>query len=272
MVRWRSLGSAVLLGIGVLGVFAAPAHGTGAHRALVVVDTGATTYRQLVTFDEDSITGLRALELAGANPVVYTYSGQGGAVCRLFDVGRDAGPGCLGGADGDSRYWAYFRAPSGTASFTYSRAGAGSVQVYDGDVEGWKFGTGDAPTWSAVPASPPPPTVAPVPPPTVVPSGSGPAVGPAVGGSGPAPVVAPDPAALGPSTTTVPDSATTKLPTSVRGKQVSKRSTGRVASGPLSTSSGDGGGAGSLAWFALVAAALGAGVVYLRRMRRARGA
>ena len=28
--------------------------------------------------------------------------------------------------------------------FTYSRAGAGSTQVHDGDVEGWKFGTGAA--------------------------------------------------------------------------------------------------------------------------------
>ena len=288
MARWRSLGLAIFLAASVLGLSVAPAQAAGAHRALVVVDTGTTTYREVITFTEDSVTGLRALELAGANPVVYTYSGQGGAVCRLFGVGRDSGPGCLGGADGDNRYWAYFRAPSGTSSFTYSRAGAGSVQVHDGDVEGWKFGTGQAPGWSAVPAPSTTTTVAPAPPPTEPPA-SGPGSGPAVGGSGPtavgsgpvgvggpvpAPIVAgaTDPNAAGSSTTTGPASGDGKPKTSVRGKQVTKRSTGRVASGPPSSSSGgDGGGAGSLAWFAIVAAALGAGVVSLRRLRRARG-
>lgn len=283
MVRWRSLVVVLLMAGGVYS--AAPAQAAGAHRALVVVDTGSTTYRQVITFTEDSVTGVHALELAGANPIIYTYSGQGGAVCRLFEVGRDAGPGCLGGADGDNRYWAYSRAPSGTSSFTYSRAGAGSVQVHDGDVEGWKFGTGESPAWSAVPPPSTTTTVAPAPPPTVPPTvggsgqgltGAGP--GPVTaGGSGSAPAPVPpgavDPNALGSTTTTaVPAIAGTKPKTSVKGKDVSKRSTGRVASGAVSSSSGgDGGGAGSLAWFALVAVALGAGVVYLRRMRNARG-
>ncbi len=290
MARWRSLGSAIFLAASTLGLSVASVGAVGPHRALVVVDTGSTTYRQVVTFTEDSVTGLHALELAGATPVVYSYSGQGGAVCRLFGVGRDSGPGCLGGADGDNRYWAYFRAPSGTSSFTYSRAGAGSVQVHDGDVEGWKFGTGQAPGWSAVPAPSTTTTVAPAPPLTAPPAsgaGSGPAVGrpgPAsvgpgplgIGGPVPAPIVAgaTDPNAAGSSTTTGPASADAKPKTSVRGKQVSKRSNGRVASGPLSSSSSgdDGGGAGSLAVFAIVVAALGAGVVSLRRLRRARSA
>ena len=290
MARWRSLGLAIFLAASALGLSVAPAQAAGAHRALVVVDTGTTTYRQVITFTEDSVTGLRALELAGANPVLYSYSGQGGAVCRLFGVGRDSGPGCLGGADGDNRYWAYFRAPSGTSSFTYSRAGAGSVQVHDGDVEGWKFGTGQAPDWSAVPAPSTTTTVAPAPPPTAPPA-SGPGSGPAVGGSGPtavgsgpvgvggpvpAPIVAgaTDPNAAGSSATTAAPAITGAKPkTSVKGKQVSKRSTGRVASGPVSSSKGgDSGAAGSLAWFALVAAALGGGVVFLRRLRRTRGA
>ena len=283
MARWRSLGFTIVLAASALGLSASPAQAAGEHRALVVVDTGTTTYRQLITFAEDSVTGVHALELAGANPVTYTYSGQGGAVCRLFGVGRDSGPGCLGGADGDSRYWAYFRAPSGTSSFTYSRAGAGSVQVHDGDVEGWKFGTGAAPAWSAVPAPSTTTTAAPAPPPTappVVGSGPGPAVvGPGPVGVGSGPVPAPtiagavDPNAVASSTTTGPSAAGAKPKTTVKGKEVSKRSTGRVASGPLGPSSGgdDGGGAGSLALFAIVAAALGAGVVYLRRVRHARG-
>ncbi len=157
MARWRALlGSAVMLLSAVVALPGAPAEAAGTHRALVIVDTGATTYQRVVTFTTDSITGIQALELAGADPVVYSYAGQGGAVCRLFGVGRDAGPNCLGGADGDNRYWGYFRAPSGTSSFTYSRAGAGSTQVRDGDVEGWKFATGQAPAWAPVP--PPPST------------------------------------------------------------------------------------------------------------------
>ncbi len=286
MVRWRPLGLTIFLAASALGLCAAPAQAAAEHRALVVVDTGTTTYRQLITFTEDSVTGVHALELAGANPVIYTYSGQGGAVCRLFGVGRDSGPGCLGGADGDSRYWAYFRAPSGTSSFTYSRAGAGSVQVHDGDVEGWKFGTGQAPAWSAVPAPPTTTTTGvPTPPPTSPPAsngGSGPVVGvpgPASVGAGPNPAAivpgAADPNAPTPSTIApTPAVSDTRAPTSVRGKEVSKRSTGQVASGPLSSSSdGDGGGsAGSLALFAVAATALAAGVVYLRRLRRARSA
>ena len=119
MTRWRSMIIALLFTATCAAVVGStPALAAGAHRALVVVDTGSTTYRQVITFDGDSVTGLQALDLAGANPVVYSFAGQGGAVCRLFGVGRDAGPNCLGGADGDNRYWAYFRAPSGTSTFT----------------------------------------------------------------------------------------------------------------------------------------------------------
>jgi hypothetical protein len=256
---------AVLLAAGCLGIVTpGPAAAAGAHRALVVVDTGSTTYRQVVTFDGDSVTGLQALQLAGANPVVYSYAGQGGAVCRLFGVGRDAGPNCLGGADGDNRYWAYFRAPSGTSSFTYSRSGAGSVPVHDGDVEGWKFATGEAPSWSAVP---PTPTATLATPPPTVPTRVGSVTGPINSGAGPTPSVVDPNAALATSTTT--DPSANGAATDVRGAQVEQHPTGRVASGPVTPSGGgDGGGAGSLAIFAIVAAALGAGVLYLRRVRR----
>ena len=118
-IRAASVAIAVLTAVASGGVLvqtvtAPAASAAGAHRAMVVVETGTATYHQVVTFTADSITGIQALELAGAQPVVYSFAGQGGAVCRLFGVGRDAGPNCLGGADGDNRYWAYFRAPAGT--------------------------------------------------------------------------------------------------------------------------------------------------------------
>ena len=265
--------SAGLIGMPGSGV----AHGAGAHRAMVVVDTGATTYQKVITFDGDSVTGIQALALAGAEPVVYSFSGQGGAVCRLFGIGRDAGPNCLGGADGDNRYWAYFRAPSGTSSFTYSRAGGGSTQVHDGDVEGWKFGTGAAPAWSPVPVEPATTTTTATPPPPPNPPPAGGPVG--VAPTGTAPILAPDAtpeqiaafyAALGSTTTTtvVPGTA------EVRANRAARGATRRVAAGRVAgrtdspASNGDGGSAGSLALFALVAVALGGGGMLLRRSRR----
>ncbi|MGZ4676219.1 MAG: hypothetical protein ACXVJ7_00615 [Acidimicrobiia bacterium] len=267
--------ASVALALGSFGA-AVPAAASGSARALVIVDTGTTTYSRVVTFD-GSISGIQALQLAGADPVVYTFTGQGGAVCKLFGVGRDAGPNCLGGADGNPDYWAYFRAPNGTSSFTYARGGAGSVQVHDGDVEGWRWGTGAAPAWSGLPPT------------TTTTSGASP---PSAGGSaGSAPIAGTRPGSAAPgaapadpdalakwvlavaaqsSTTTT----TTVAPTGgdraaeVRGARTD-RSTRRVASGPgPQGSDGGGNGAGSLAIFAVVLVGLLGGGLFLRRARR----
>ncbi len=286
MARIRAASVAIALltavassGVLVQAVTAPAASAAGAHRAMVVVETGTATYRQVVTFGADSITGLQALELAGAQPVVYSFAGQGGAVCRLFGVGRDAGPNCLGGADGDNRYWAYFRAPAGTTAFTYSRAGAGSTQVHDGDVEGWKFGTGSEPAYAALPAVTTTTTAAPVitPPPPAANGGSGSL--PIAGGPNGA-VVVPrmqlDPNALAAflaSTTTTTLSAPSanaaaaeRAATEVKGR----RANGSVHASVMQGADGgsDGGGAGSLVIFGLVAVALVGGGLLLRRSRR----
>ncbi len=251
----------------------------GAHRALVIVDTGGSTYQRVVTFDTDSITGMQALSLAGANPVVYTYAGQGGAVCRLFGTGRDAGPNCLGGGDGDNRYWAYFRAASGTSTFAYSRGGAGSAAVHHGDVEGWNVGTGDAPARSAVPSATTTTTTAPL----VSPGGgSGPAVASSVpvGSGGPPVGATPEQiaafwAAAAAGTTTTTTSSTAPA-THLRGAFTRRAAggSGRVAASrnALPADSGDGSGSGSTGWgsivgFAAAAAAIVGIGLYLRRLR-----
>ncbi|MEP6622850.1 MAG: hypothetical protein ABJC79_00255, partial [Acidimicrobiia bacterium] len=235
----------------------------------------------VVTFDADSITGMQALALAGADPVVYSYAGQGGAVCRLFGAGRDAGPNCLGGGDGDNRYWAYFRAAGGTSTFTYSRTGAGSTAVLDGDVEGWKFGTGAMPAWSAVPPAATTTTGPAVANPGV---GSGPAANPsASAGSGGPPVgatpeqiaafwAAARAAASTTTSTTSPPAVTAAANDEVRGRNA-PRASGRVSAiGPTGGSSGaDHGGGGSPVAFAIVAAALVSGALWLRRSRRTHG-
>ena len=147
-LRVARLGLALTVALGASSIampvaVAAPS----VNRAAVIVETSNGTNRIVIEFTEDSITGIEALRRAGAEPVLYSYSGVGGAVCRLFGVGRDSGADCLGGTGGDARYWAYFRSASGTSSFKYSSIGAGSTTVRDGDVEGWRFGTGAAPAY-----------------------------------------------------------------------------------------------------------------------------
>jgi hypothetical protein len=165
---FASVGSAAHADVG--------AQGCSAH-AVVVVEPGpgATT----ICFD-GSISGIDALQLAGANPVTYGFSGQGAAVCQLFGVGNPADGSCLVGPGG--QYWAYYRAAPGTGGWTYSRGGASSTTVVDGSVEGWRYGTGGAPGFvpfcsvvsCAPPATDPPPPVIAAPAPAQTPAPPGP--------------------------------------------------------------------------------------------------
>ena len=287
---------ALLLGLfaTAAGVGASPSTAAAAspHRAAVIVDTGATVHKVVITFTEDSITGIEALQSAGANPVVYSM-GPGGAVCRIFGVGRDAGPNCLGGQDGDNRYWAYFRAPAGTSSFTYSRVGAGTARVHDGDVEGWKFGTGTAPAFvslaSLTPPPPPPPPTTPTTKPagTVTPGGSTPGAAPGAAGAvtGPAAAgatststlpVAGGAAANGATSATGKPGATARSDGSGGSKQsgtAEARATnadGEALETALTSSEQDGGGSStwSLLLFAVVLAAIIGAIFFVRRLRK----
>ena len=265
------------------------------HRAAVIVDTGGTVHKIVITFTEDSITGIEALQKAGANPAVYSM-GPGGAVCRIFGVGRDPGPNCLGGQDGDSRYWAYSRAPAGTSSFTYSRVGAGTARVHDGDVEGWKFGTGTAPAFvslASLTPPPPPPTQPPAtrPPATVAP-GSGSSSNP---GGAPGAVAGQAPGGSPSTPSTLPVTGATAKPgaTSATGKagataraEASRSGTGTKRSSndegratdangetvetALTSSDGDdgGGSAWSLLLFAILIVAIVAAIFFVRRLRK----
>lgn len=154
-------------------------------RAVVVVEPGPGPVS--ICFD-GSISGLDALQLAGANPVTYGFSGQGAAVCQLYGVGNPPDQSCLTGPQG--QYWAYYRAAPGASGWTYSRAGAATTTVVDGSVEGWRYGTGAAPGFVAFcavvscapPATDPPPTAPPAAAPTDT---SGAAASPAASGLAP---------------------------------------------------------------------------------------
>lgn len=172
--RLRRAGALVVAVAAVLVTLAGSAAGEGVSRAAVVVDLGDEVRTARITFSGE-ITGIEALQLAGFDPVVRAYGGTGGAVCAICDHGCPSDSTCLtcGGAD----YWAYFRAPAGTNSYTYSPAGAGATRVRDGDVEAWKWGRGNPPrfvsfaeVWGepATTTTAAPPRTAPEPPPATM--------------------------------------------------------------------------------------------------------
>jgi hypothetical protein len=277
-----------------LGVGALPSVATAAetHRAAVIVDTGAGVHKVVITFSEDSITGIDALQRAGANPVIYAM-GPGAAVCRLWGVGRDAGPSCLGGTDGDNNYWAYWRAPAGSSSFSYSRVGGGASQVHDGDVEGWKFGTGTAPAYvslASLTAPPPPPSTARPPattPPTKAPAGPG---ATAAGGGTPPGSTAPGVAGVvPPSSSTLPVTGggvkpTTKTTVPGVGAKTNTHETrdsegseeagasgaadGRTVNTTLASSDSDSSATWSYLGLALLLVAIAGAIFFVRRGRR----
>jgi hypothetical protein len=139
---------------------------SGTSTAVVIVDTGGGVHQTVIHFD-GAVSGLGALQLAGANPETIDYGGSlGQAVCKLYGVGDAPVPGqCPGG-------WTYYRAVGGANGWSQSSLGASNTTVHDGDVEGWKYSGGQPPFHSycsvvgcAPPPTSPPATAAPAPPP-----------------------------------------------------------------------------------------------------------
>lgn len=115
------------------------------HHAAVIVDTGETVKKVCVTFSEDQISGAEALRRAQVDAVFSSYGGRGEAVCSICGVGCPAGD-CFCDA---RRFWAYHRAEPG-GGYTFSRSGASTTVVRDGDVEGWSWGSGAPPPYVSV--------------------------------------------------------------------------------------------------------------------------
>jgi hypothetical protein len=120
----------------------------GLHHAAIVVDTGDGQVRKLcLAFPEAELDGIEALRRVDTRPYRFeTFGSKGVAVCMLCGVGCPSGD-CFCDS---SRYWAYFRAGPGGEPYQASRAGASSTTVRDGDVEGWKWGKGEAPPATTV--------------------------------------------------------------------------------------------------------------------------
>jgi len=255
------------------------------NRAGVIVDLGGGDVRRyLVEFTASSINGIEMLQRAGADPVVRQFAGEGGAVCALCGQGCPADGSCLTCADG--RYWSYWRASSGSSTFSYSRAAASSTQVRDGDVEAWVWGTGGAPpAYASVaqiaggssptttpPPTPPPTSAATTPAPapstpegpggadTGGATGSGTVSPGAVGGAGAGAKVM-DPANSSTSTSTTAPPASASRAASAEEAAAGDPTAPRVATG------GDGGSPVGLIAVAVILAGLAAGGLHARRVR-----
>jgi hypothetical protein len=266
----------VLAALAVVAVLAGPvtevptASAQVQNRAAVVVDTGSGSAAVCVRFSEPTITGLDALQRAGLGAVVRSFSGQGGAVCGLNGVGCPADDSCL--TCQAPNYWAYHRAGPGAGGFAFSSTGAGSTQVTDGSVEGWRWGTGAAPAFRTVDqvcGAPPAPAPSPGTPDPATPAPPG-----ATGGADPAAGPAADPsvpaATTGPITTTTLGGTSTTVGESGAEAKEGAGGPRDDVDGELAASSGaepDGGGSpwAVVAFGALVAGIGGAAVVIRRR-------
>lgn len=104
----------------------------------------------------DPTSGLAALKGAGFG---YTFApNEPGFVCQI-----DGAPGdqnCM-----KPNYWAYYHASAG-GSWRYSTVGAGSFDPAPGSVEGWRFGSGSAPSTAPPGTGSPKPSPKPTPKPT----------------------------------------------------------------------------------------------------------
>jgi hypothetical protein len=277
----------VLTLVGALGPgggVASVAAANGDHHAAVIVSANGTVVRRVVTFTTDSVSGLEALRSAGFDPIVYGFTGLGAAVCALHVplqgplVGCPADNSCLTCAS--PNYWAYFEAASGTSTFQVSRAGASSTHVHDGDVEGWKWGSGDAPPYSSVASlmGPPPsgPPASGWPPPTSPAgvTGNGSVTSP---NSNTPPTARTQPGVTTTSGTPGAGAAVTTAPTATSAATASTvtsaAGTGTQVAGrraARNTHDSGGGSAIGLVAFGLVAAGLAAAVLLARRARARR--
>jgi MYXO-CTERM domain-containing protein len=246
------------------------AHAQTSSRAVVIVSTGSGVHTEVIEFS-GTISGMEALQLAGASPETITYGSLGQAVCKLYGAGDEPVPGqCPGG-------WVYYRAVGGAGGWSQSSIGASNSVVHDGDVEGW--GYGGAPPFSsfcAVAGCAPPPTTPTAP--TVSGGGVGGVSGGSIDTSSPGGTVAGGPAggptdpataATNPAGTGAGDSTPSAVATAHASTGVGRR-VGRIVAagnGSASTAADSGSPVGVVVAGAVVAVLVGAGLL-LRRRRR----
>ncbi|MFG1885801.1 hypothetical protein [Micromonospora sp. NPDC049102] len=143
--------AAVVAGAGLVAVDPLP---RAAHAAACTPGAGVTVVVDLTAFGlgaqtgcrlGDPPTGLAALQGAGFT-VTGTQRWGLAFVCRINGYPLPAAEPCVNTPPA-SAYWSYWHAvPGGT--WSYSTLGASSYNPAQGTVEGWRFGSGQAPSIS----------------------------------------------------------------------------------------------------------------------------
>ena len=129
------------------GASASCAAASGRPHAALVVDTGVRTTTYCVALDATSVSGIRLIQLAGAQYGLSYHLGFGSqAVCQLNGVGPNGGD-CFSAYPD---FWGYWHGTAG-GGWSWAGSGAASAAVTDGSVEGWSFGPGDSGTTHAAP-------------------------------------------------------------------------------------------------------------------------
>jgi hypothetical protein len=284
----------------VLGAFLAALALVGVARADgeagVVIDYGGTVRTECVAFEGDSISGEELLRLAGAT--FDQFGGGARALCSLDGVGCSDSSSfescfceCKSGS-GACTYWAFFIQRYG-GSWQYSAVGFNLAVVRDGDLHGWKWGSGSM--QSAPPPSgttfenvcghspnggqpptptptntPPPPTATPTRAATATPTGTAPGASASPSAASPSPAVA-TPTATPPAATVT--SSPSNTPSAGATRQTPAPVTVTMMPPGTGDSSDEDGGTPIAAWagFGAVALLLAGGIAFATMRRRADG-
>ncbi|MEM7118818.1 MAG: hypothetical protein AAF614_40750 [Chloroflexota bacterium] len=122
----------------------------GGNQVALVVDYGdGNVQTSCLNFSEESLTGYEVLQRSNL-PLTVGVGGAGTSICAIGGVGCPASDcfcQCTGGAD--CIFWSYWHGQAD--SWEFSGLGANNYTVYDGAVEGWRWGQG-----STQNADPPP--------------------------------------------------------------------------------------------------------------------
>ncbi|MER7169415.1 hypothetical protein ABT336_25570 [Micromonospora sp. NPDC000207] len=151
--RLAGLIAAAVVAVGLVAADPAPqaaqaAPCTGTTGVTVVVDYGPLGGGvQVGCHVGDPATGLAALQGAG-----FTVTGTArwglAFVCRINGQPTSATEPCVNTPPATA-YWSYWHAAGSGSPWTYSTSGASSYNPAPGTVEGWRFGTGTAPSITA---------------------------------------------------------------------------------------------------------------------------
>lgn len=155
MTPLRAL-AVLLVALATLGVlFAAESQASSLNRAGLVVAFPDRTEVHWVDFAEDQISGAELLRRSGLEVTFSGFGGLGDAVCAIEDVGCfDPGDCFCQCKSGACRYWAYFRWDETQGKWVTMPVGPSTRKLGDGDIDGWAWGSGKPPAWTAPPKEP----------------------------------------------------------------------------------------------------------------------